>query len=411
MSERASKSPDALPRPAGSPGGVSGVSSAVTGSGVSSGGGATPSGAGSAGSAATSTARGRGGERSQFDAFELAIILSHYDIGPIATIKEFPRGSRRAPKLLLRSDKGRYLLKRRARGRDEPDKVAFCHAIQLHLAERQFPLPHLIGTRRHNNSMLQWEGRVYELFEYIKGTGYDGSLEATHDSGRVLALFHKLLAEYEPEHESARGTYHNARGVFGALEQLPAKLREKYPDADTGGRVTKLAEFLHASYRQAAERVEQLGLAQWPQQIVHSDWHPGNMLFRGSRVVAVIDYDSARLAQRVIDVANGALQFSITSAGDDPNNWPEYLDETSFKRFLIGYDSVYQDQPAHLLSSAELVAIPWLMIEALIAESSIPVAATGSFSYMSGLDFLFMVERKVRWFQAHADDLAGALDA
>src|SRR5436853_3970481 len=96
------------------------------------------------------------GQRDQFAPDELAIVLSHYDIGTIETIGEFARGSRKAPKLLITSEHGKFLLKRRARGKDEPQKVAFTHAIQLALAAKQFPLPHLIGTRRENNSMLVW---------------------------------------------------------------------------------------------------------------------------------------------------------------------------------------------------------------------------------------------------------------
>src|SRR4051794_35999428 len=97
-----------------------------------------------------------GGGRERFGTEELATVLSHFGIGVISTIVEFPRGSRKAPKLLLATDQGKFLLKRRARGKDDPFKVAFCHALQLHLASKQFPLPHLIGTRRDNNSMLQW---------------------------------------------------------------------------------------------------------------------------------------------------------------------------------------------------------------------------------------------------------------
>src|SRR2546423_143891 len=111
------------------------------------------------------------GTREQFSAEELAIVLSHFEIGVIDSIVDFPRGSRKAPKLLIVSEQGKFLLKRRARGRDDPFKVAFSHAIQLHLASQQFPLPHLIGTRRDNNSMLQWRGSVYELFEDIPGQG------------------------------------------------------------------------------------------------------------------------------------------------------------------------------------------------------------------------------------------------
>lgn len=350
-----------------------------------------------------------GGGRSRFDRDELAIVLSHYDIGVIEAIQEFPRGSRKAPKLLVKTDTGMYLLKRRARGKDDAFKVAFCHAIQLHLAERQFPLPHLIGTRKDNNSMLQWNGQIYELFEYIKGTPYDSSLEATGDSGKILALFHKLLRNFKSKYEPATGSYHSARSVDASMQQIPHTLSKLDPQGFLTHResIGHLVQFLHASYKDAAKRVEDGGLSEWPSQIVHSDWHPGNMLFRGPRVVAVIDYDAARIQQRILDAANGALQFSILGGGDDPSKWPDYIDESRYKRFLRGYDSV----PDAMLSRAELRVIPWLMIEALIAESVIPIAATGSFARMEGVGFMLMVQRKVKWLQKHADALVQAADA
>src|ERR1022692_2615543 len=90
------------------------------------------------------------GLREQFSAEELAIVLSHFEIGVVDSIVEFPRGSRKAPKLLIVSEQGKFLLKRRARGKDDPFKVAFSHAIQLYLAAKQFPLPHLVGTKKSN---------------------------------------------------------------------------------------------------------------------------------------------------------------------------------------------------------------------------------------------------------------------
>ena len=384
------------------PGGMSGISgqSAVGMSGMSG-----LSGTGMAGQPSLTPSTGG---RDRFDAFELTIVLSHYDIGTIEAIQEFPRGSRKAPKLIIRAEKGVYLLKRRARGKDDPFKVAFCHSLQLYLASKQFPLPHLIGTKKDNNSMLQWKGAIYELFEYIKGTSYDNSLEATADSGKILALFHKLLAGYQPDYEPPQGSYHAARSVAASMEAIPATLARVDPrGAEQADRVAELVRFLHDSYNQAAVKVNEIGLPDWPMQIVHSDWHPGNMLFRGPRVVAVIDYDAARIQQRVIDVANGALQFSILGGGDDPAQWPDYIDESRFKRFLRGYDSV----PNCVLSRAELRTIPHLMIEALIAESVIPIAATGSFARMEGIGFLNMVDRKVRWLQSHAEHLAAILEA
>ncbi|MAE61603.1 MAG: hypothetical protein CMJ49_09635 [Planctomycetaceae bacterium] len=344
-------------------------------------------------------------DRATFTSEELATVLSHYDLGVIDSMQAFPRGSRRAPKLVLKTDRGTYLLKRRAKGRDNPFKVAFAHAMQLYLTTKEFPLPNLIGTRRDNNSMLQLRGNIYEVFEYAAGTGYDNGLDSTHDAGKTLGRLHQLLRDYEAEYDPPQGSYHAARGVQESMRNIPATLRDDPAVNEQPDRVREIIQFLHGNYNEAALRVNEMGLTEWPMQIIHSDWHPGNMLFRGPRVVAVIDYDAARIQQRVIDVANGALQFSIIGGGDDAAHWPEYLDESRFKRFMRGYESV------SALSEAERHTIPPLMVEALIAESVIPIAATGSFARMEGFGFLLMIQRKVTWLKKHADRLCAMLDA
>ena len=337
----------------------------------------------------------RSGSREAFSPEELAIVLSHFDIGVIDSIVDYPKGSRKAPKLLIVSEQGKFLLKRRARGKDDPFKVAFSHALQLYLASKQFPLPHLVGTKKTNNSMLQWRNSVYELFEFIPGQAYPQTLEATYESGRVLSLYHKLLIDFKSEWQPSGGSYHLAPAVEQGLRVIPKALRT----ADSDGQVAPLLEYLTESYRHAAQTVQSQGIDDWPKQIVHADWHPGNMLFRDNHVVAVIDYDSARHLPRIIDAANGALQFSILGGDEDVGRWPEYLDESRFKRVIRGYDEVM------LISQGEIRAIPWLMIEALIAEAVFPIAATGTFGRMEGFAFLQMVQRKVVWLQRCAEKL------
>ena len=339
--------------------------------------------------------------REKFGAEELATCLSHYDLGVITSIEEFRRGSRRAPKVIVSSSRGRFLFKRRARGKDDLNKVAFTHRIQLHLAGENFPLPHLMGTRTDNNSMLVLNKRIYEVFEYMEGDTYDGSLDATYDAGRILGLYHKLLADFHSEYSPPRGSYHNAKAVAEAIRNtvvsLPLDARPE-PDVLTG-----TVSYLDDAYRRCAEGTNAIGMLDWPMQIVHGDWHPGNMLFRDRLVVAVIDYDTARLQQRVIDLANGALQFSIIGSSEDPAKWPDHMDETRLRRFLTGYDSV------NVISKAEMQALPLLMCEAMIAEAVLPIAATGSFGRMQGFPFLQMIHRKVRWTLDHLDEIRAVL--
>lgn len=346
-------------------------------------------------------------DREHFGTFELATVLSNFDIGTIENIKEFQRGSRKSPKLIITTSTGKYLLKRRATGKDAPARVAFCHQLQMHLATKHFPLPHLIGTKEDNNSMLCCHGTTYELFEYIQGKSYDNSLDATEDAGKILGLFHKLLAGFESDYEPAKGSYHDSPSVTAAMETLPRTLAKTDPDnAKRSNEIRQVGQSLRCRYAEASAHVLEAGFSNWPRQIVHSDWHPGNMLFAGSQILAVIDYDMARIEQRVVDVANGALQFSIVAAGNDPSRWPSHMDMQRFQRFVSGYES----DPACMLSRAEIKTVPDLMTEALIAECVIPIAATGSFARMQGLDFLKMVEGKVRWLADHRDEFIQVLE-
>ncbi len=345
--------------------------------------------------------------RERFDTYELVIVLSNYDVGVVQKMHEFPRGSRKSPKLLIQTDTGTYLLKRRPRAKESPYKVAFCHSLQLYLASKQFPLPHLIGTRRTNNSMFQWQGAIYEMFEYFKGNAFDESLEATADAGKTLAVFHKLLADFEPDFETPKGSYHASASTLSSLQAAPDAIIKADPKAEQyRERITQCAELLKDIYQRSSVHVNNLGLKDWPQQVIHTDWHAGNMLFRGDKVAAVTDYDNARIMQRVLDVANGALQFSRINNGGSPRNWPAELDMDRLKQFLGGYDAT----PGCVLSKVELDVIPWLMIEALVTEAALPIGRTGVFGRYRGAEFLHTAERRARWMEANHEAITGILD-
>jgi len=50
-----------------------------------------------------------------------------------------------------------------------------------------------------------------------------------------------------------------------------------------------------------------------------------------------------------------------------------------------------------------------LMIETMIAEAVLPVAATGFFGHLSGIDFLRMILRKTKWLRHHRAELTEAM--
>ncbi|MBI5865336.1 MAG: phosphotransferase [Planctomycetes bacterium] len=330
-------------------------------------------------------------ERERFSPSELAVVLSHYDLGVIESAKEYARGSRRSPKLLLHTPSGRFLLKRRAQGRDLPERVLFAHQLLQHLRQRRFPVPALVTTRDTQESMLVRQDHVYELFEYVKGDRYNGSLEETEHAGKTLARFHRIVGEFESAWFPTARSFHAADSVKSGLNSIPTTTASHDSVAGHEAELLGITQELYERYEEATAAVNRLGFSQWPEWITHGDWHPGNMLFAGGKVAVVLDFDSARMNPRVTDVANGLLQFSILRSEGDPSEWPEFFDLTRMRRFFAGYLARGE------LPRQQRQAMPELMIESMVAECVFPIAATGSFGHMPGFGVLQMLRRKVRW--------------
>lgn len=328
--------------------------------------------------------------REKFSPDELKDVLAHYEVGLIESMRSFARGSRHAPKLILHTAAGKFLLKRRAVGRDDPRRVAFNHALLIHLRRNRFPVPRVIHTIE-GPTVLRLHNHVYELFELIEGDPYDRSLDQTQHAGRTLAKFHLAARDLETRWPAPHSGFHALSAVLQGLNSIPTTVSSHDSVAGHEAELLSLTQELYERVEDAAAAVEAAGFRTWPEQIVHGDWHPGNMLFRRARVLAVVDLDSARMQPAVTDVANGVLQFSILRSSLEPEEWPSFFDETRMRRFLAGYLT------KAVLTSEQRRVIPHLMIESLIAECVVPVAATGSLGPMPGFGVLQMVRRKVRW--------------
>ena len=346
-------------------------------------------------------ADGKGG----FDLAEVVAVMSHFDIGLIHTVEAFNRGSRQSPKLKIKSDHGEYLLKRRASGKHAPEMVAFSHGVQIHLARQQFPLPHLISTRAENNSMVHRDHGVYGLFEFISGGPFDFARESTFQAGRTMGLFHKLAQSYQPQISMPpRLTYHAHPDIPKAFRNV-AVLLKKDNDLDDAQQTQCAAELatLRSLYQDAAAKATATGLETWPKGLVHGDFHPGNCLFTGHHVSAVIDFDSCYHLPHIIDTANAALQFSIRLGQGDPRNWNVALNTSRLHAFIAGYESI------RTLSQAEIDILPDLMIESLICEVMLGLSNRGRLRDFGPPPWLFTVHAKIAWIQEHRDRLMHAI--
>jgi Ser/Thr protein kinase RdoA (MazF antagonist) len=324
---------------------------------------------------------------------DLVIVLSRFDIGAIEKIMDYRKGSRRAAKLIVVTVKGKYLLKRRACGRDGRTQVDFAHAVQRRLAEHRFPVAGLIETI-DGETLVEHEGRIYELFTFIRGKRFDKSNPAAAESGRVLAHFHDILREF-PNEPEVKHSFHLSlsfvQKMEGALESLS---KQESPEQLEG--IEETISFLQSQYETAYKKVASVDFSSLPTSIVHSDWHPGNMLYKDGEIIAVIDFDSLRVSPRITDIANGALQFSMRMGeAEHIDAWPDSFRGHTIQSLVQSYDQ-FTKLP---LMASERSIIPALMVEALTVECFLPILKSGTFGRIRGSSFLRMAERKLRWLE------------
>ena len=156
--------------------------------------------------------------------------------------------------------------------------MIFSHKIQHLLADKGFPLPKLIPTIDDANTMLMMDDNIYELFEFVQGGGYDGTGLASGDAGRALGMYHKLLEDFRGDYGPPTSSYHDAAPVRNALKKVVSSLplQARPPAEKLNACIAAMTDI----YEQSCREVNELGLPRWRMQIVHGDWHPGNLLFK-----------------------------------------------------------------------------------------------------------------------------------
>lgn len=312
--------------------------------------------------------------RERFTQRELDEVLGLYELGGVRSVRELPLGTPASPKAVVECARGTMLLKRRAHGVDAPDRVAFSHELMLACARAGVCVPPLVGTRGQNNSMVQLDERVYELFVYIEGQPDPKTADSAGMAGSLLAEIHAAMDK------------------TGGL-QWPAPVESVAIDP---GRVAKhpaVDAEIRAPVRAILERAARLACE--PRALVHGDWHPGNLIFRADVPVAVCDFDHARAGSRTRELAQGLTQFSLRRGkpGEPPERWSA---EPDLDR-LVAHWRGYASGGTGVDPAAAVGLMPGVLVdEALAASDPDPRV-------------VWAVVRKAQWLEDHAAEVGSAI--
>jgi homoserine kinase type II len=259
------------------------------------------------------------------DKKHLSEIAEDYNLGKLSACTGITAGSVNT-NYLLETSRGKILL-RIDEVKNELDVKRELDLI-LFLRKHAFPCPQPLADIR-NHHYRELSGKYVTLYRWIDGKPALGDrltpvrLETV---GRALADLHTVTKSYKKGIENRFG-YERIASIYGEIRRrLPSYFRRITRTLDD--EVEYLRHYLESKL---------------PKGIIHGDLFPDNLLFRGDKLVAVLDFEAASRGKFIFDLATAVNALCCDG---------QSYSLPKFEALIAGYESL---RP---LSLAEWDAFP-----------------------------------------------------
>jgi len=288
------------------------------------------------------------------DIEDIISVLAHYMLGKLQSIAPADGGMTNDNWIIITSA-GRYFLRRRHPFFSKAS-IDFELGLIEYLIAKGFPTPPLIHMK-DGSTRVEAFGRNWEIYEYVPGEQFDATnFSQIRSAAQLLARFHKNAAGYKGDaYVGAKRVIDFNRAVkfIDIFEEDIAARKSAY-----GITIMFLAPSLISFFRSQAKLVLKgiMPLSSLPPAIVHGDFQPSNVIFRGDEAAALVDFGDSGLSYRAYDVAKAVLRFSsLRTDYDNQGDMYSFMDLKRASTFIGAY------QEKLPLSSLEINAIPALL--------------------------------------------------
>jgi len=262
------------------------------------------------------------------DRQDLQGIAADYGLGELVSGQGVPAGSVNTH-YLLETSKGRFFLtiaevKSRAELRAEIDLLLF-------LRRYRFPCPRPVPDKK-GTLLRDVRRKSCCVCHYVDGASPeppDLTLAQLRSVGKTLGDLHRIGKEYRHKNRMQN------RFSFVRVAEIYANLRGRLP-----GGLKSVIRALDEEVEYQRRCQQQVKL---PEGVIHGDLFADNLVFRGDRVAAVLDFEAACRGRFLFDLATAVNALC--------HDGREYV-PSRFRALLSGYDM------RHRLSAAEWDAFP-----------------------------------------------------
>ena len=241
------------------------------------------------------------------------VLARHYGITPT---RVEPRLGYMSDCALVEVEGRQWVLKFYGRGATYEAALDESHRFTAFVARHAYPAP-APQPALDGETLVRHEGRLCALMPFVEGQVFaPGRAEQLAAAGQALGRLHQIAAGYP----APRSPGMIARELDDKRSDLAAV--RKHLD-------TEVAADVELALAQS-ERLEAIDL---PRIMIHGDFRAQNLLFHSDAIAAVLDFDMAEPAPRLVDLSYALAFFQAVIA-------PIPLSGAEAQAFLGAYESV-----------------------------------------------------------------------
>ncbi len=193
-----------------------------------------------------------------------------------------------------------------------PEHLEFEVEVLRYLESTGYPLSPRLLANKEGAYLTDVQGSVWMLQSFIIGEIRASWNNVEHFEGEMLRNFFRASAEFTKAAQRFKPSkkYSNFPLPYYTknAEELLSGLITRLHDSPGKAFLLEQKQNLLDFAQETQKKFEEFGWETLPQQLVHFDFHPGNVHYEGEKVVGVFDFDWARMDCRVTEIAGSIGQ-------------------------------------------------------------------------------------------------------
>lgn len=240
------------------------------------------------------------------------LIRRNFDVGEVGLPRWLESAhQRRHRKMVVETDKGKFLAKTYHRQPVVLDALMFQHNLSDHLRKNQLPVAGIQRTKE-GRGFAEADTWILELQEFVDGASMRVTSKTLGTAGDALGRFHQVCQYLNaPPRDTLMWRFSEVpRPTF---EQMYTQACEESSADAIAPFCDSLAKFSH----DASKALDASKRDLFETGLIHGDWHGGNLMFRGEDLAAIVDLEFAGSGCYLEDLAYGISNLCIRTSTNE----------------------------------------------------------------------------------------------